>query len=118
MSKINDNDMKAMDKIVGQKIRIRRVKQGLTQQDLAAALGLSYQQVQKYETGANRVSAGRLYYIANVLGVDIPYFFSAATEEEQMSITPRARQRDRLADLDGITPVVKSALSNLVNALR
>ncbi len=52
---------KRVDKHVGKRIRERRVKMGLTQQGLAEALEITYQQLQKYETGANRVSAGRLY---------------------------------------------------------
>lgn len=49
---------------------------GLTQTQLAEALGISYQQVQKYETGSNRITAGRLYVIANLLEVDVSFFFS------------------------------------------
>ena len=50
-----------VDRIVGERIRRRRILTGLTQDQLGEALGVSYQQIQKYETGANRVSAGRLY---------------------------------------------------------
>ena len=64
-----------VDQYVGSKIRQRRGGVGLTQEQLAEALDISYQQIQKYETGANRVSAGRLYQIAQILGVDINYFF-------------------------------------------
>jgi len=60
---------------VGERIRIRRTEMGLTQEDLARQLAISYQQVQKYETGANRISAGRLYEIALKLTTDVSYFF-------------------------------------------
>ncbi len=60
---------------VGQRIRMRRKERSVTQQELARALGLSYQQVQKYENGTNRISAGRLYVVARLLGVDLDYFF-------------------------------------------
>jgi transcriptional regulator with XRE-family HTH domain len=60
---------------VGERIRIRRTELGLTQEDLAQQLAISYQQVQKYETGTNRISAGRLYEIAITLKTDISYFF-------------------------------------------
>ena len=66
---------KRVDEHVGEKVRQRRAEMGLTQHDLAQALGISYQQVQKYETGANRVSSGRLYEIANKLEVDNSHFF-------------------------------------------
>ena len=60
---------------VGSKIRERRAILGLSQQDIAKSLDISYQQLQKYETGGNRVSAGKLYLIGNLLGVDVSYFF-------------------------------------------
>lgn len=66
---------KRVDEYVGERVRARRTELGMTQHDLAQALGISYQQVQKYETGANRVSSGRLYEIAQKLEVDIAHFF-------------------------------------------
>ncbi|HLH91634.1 MAG TPA: helix-turn-helix transcriptional regulator [Xanthobacteraceae bacterium] len=60
-----------VDAIVGRRIRTRRLLLGLTQTQLAQQLGVSFQQVQKYENGANRVGAGRLVQIAQVLGVPI-----------------------------------------------
>jgi len=64
-----------VDDRVGARIRPHRTLLGLTQEQLAASLNISYQQVQKYETGANRVSAGRLFQIAQRLAVDVTYFF-------------------------------------------
>jgi transcriptional regulator with XRE-family HTH domain len=66
---------KRIDRHVGERIRLRRTELGLTQEQLGDALQVSYQQVQKYETGANRISAGRLYEIARRLGVDVGDFF-------------------------------------------
>ncbi|MFD2204451.1 helix-turn-helix domain-containing protein [Kiloniella antarctica] len=60
---------------VGQKIRERRTMLGLTQQQLADLIGVTYQQAHKYERGINRVSAGRLYEISQVLGIEISYFY-------------------------------------------
>jgi transcriptional regulator with XRE-family HTH domain len=65
-----------VDVHVGSRIRVRRLLIGMNQETLAKALGLTFQQVQKYEGGANRVSASRLSQIADVLGVPIAYFFS------------------------------------------
>lgn len=65
-----------IDVQVGARIRARRLLIGMNQETLAAALGLTFQQVQKYEGGANRVSASRLSQIADILGVPIGYFFS------------------------------------------
>ena len=65
-----------VDVHVGARIRVRRLLIGMNQETLAKALGLTFQQVQKYEGGANRVSASRLAQIADVLGVSISYFFN------------------------------------------
>ena len=64
-----------VDVHVGNRIRARRLFLGMNQESLANALGLTFQQVQKYEGGANRVSASRLSAMAEILGVPISYFF-------------------------------------------
>ena len=69
------SDGKRVDFHVGERIRERRAELGLTQEDLGGTLQISYQQIQKYETGANRISAGRLFEIASALDVGISYFF-------------------------------------------
>lgn len=63
---------------IGMRLRLRRQVLALSQTDLAARMNVSYQQVQKYETGANRISASRLYQTAQVLGVSVEYFFEGA----------------------------------------
>jgi transcriptional regulator with XRE-family HTH domain len=79
-----------VDVHVGVRIRTRRLLLGMNQETLASALGLTFQQVQKYEGGANRVSASRLAEVAEVLGVPVSYFFNdldlageTATPDEQ-----------------------------------
>ena len=64
-----------VDTSVGKRIRLRRTTLGLSQEKLAEALGLTFQQVQKYEKGANRVGASRLFDLARVLQVPVEYFF-------------------------------------------
>lgn len=68
-----------VDVHVGKRIRKVRWLKNITQSDLAGAVGIKFQQIQKYETGANRVSASRLWDIANVLNVDVAYFFEGLT---------------------------------------
>ncbi len=65
-----------VDVEVGHRIRIERLARGLSQTALASQLGVTFQQVQKYEKGVNRVGAGRLTKIAEVLGVPVGTFFS------------------------------------------
>ena len=64
-----------IDVHVGRRVRLRRKELGISQERLAEGLGLTFQQVQKYERGANRVSASKLYEMARVLRVSIGYFF-------------------------------------------
>ena len=64
-----------IDKHVGGQLRLRRAQIGMTQSDLGGKLGLSFQAVQKYETGENRISASRLYQLSRVLEVPMAYFF-------------------------------------------
>jgi transcriptional regulator with XRE-family HTH domain len=66
------------DRFVGSKVRSRRLMLGLNQTELATPLGVTYQQVQKYETGNSRIGAGRLQQIAQILQVPISFFFEGA----------------------------------------
>jgi len=78
----------AADHHVGVRIRERRVMLGLSQQQLAQMIGVTYQQAHKYERGLNRISAGRLYEIAQVLRVPVSWFFdglSASDHPAEMS---------------------------------
>src|SRR3954470_6601325 len=65
----------ALDALVGKRARERRLALGLTQQQLAEMVGITYQQLHKYETGANRLPAGRLFLVARALGVEVGHFF-------------------------------------------
>ncbi len=64
-----------VDLHVGQRLRHRRWLVGMTQQQLASSVGIKFQQIQKYESGANRISASRLYDLANALEVPVSFFF-------------------------------------------
>ena len=64
-----------IDVHVGSRVRMRRMLIGMSQERLGKELGLTFQQVQKYEKGTNRISASRLYRIAQILGVPVQYFF-------------------------------------------
>jgi transcriptional regulator with XRE-family HTH domain len=67
--------MNMVDVVVGQRIRACRLAANMSQADLGSAVGVRFQQVQKYETGSNRVSASRLWAIADALNVDVTHFF-------------------------------------------
>src|ERR671917_1679839 len=80
----------AADRHVGARIRERRVMMGLSQQQLARMVGVTYQQAHKYERGLNRISAGRLFEIAQVLGVGVSWFFEGlSADSEHHEVSPR-----------------------------
>ena len=86
-----------VDRHIGARLRERRVALGLTQQQLAELVGITYQQAHKYETGANRIAAGRLHALARVLGVEPGYFFEGLGGGGPPRPTPRQRQMIELA---------------------
>ncbi len=75
--------MNKIDVLVGKRIRARRHAMGISQTELGDAIGVKFQQIQKYETGANRVSASRLWAVAEKLGVDVVYFFEGIRRSEE-----------------------------------
>ena len=87
-----------VDVHVGQRIRQRRWLTGMTQQRLAELVGIKFQQIQKYETGANRVSASRLWDIAFALNVDVAHFFEGLEAEKPQ---PEKALDNIPADLSG-----------------
>lgn len=70
-----------IDKHVGARVRMRRLLIGMSQEKLGTALGITFQQIQKYEKGANRIGASRLQQMSDVLGVPVAYFFEDAQGE-------------------------------------
>lgn len=86
-----------VDAHVGRKIREARVLRGMSQSDVARGLGMSFQQVQKYETGANRISASRLYELSTLLDVPIQNFFEGVTEDTSEPPNPLDARTARAA---------------------
>ena len=109
----------AIDDYVGARIRERRIMLGLTQQQLADLIGVTYQQAHKYERGINRVSAGRLFEIARVVSVPVSYFFEGLDEEGTQPVSPRERMCLELARNFAQIPNERhqEALSQLARAL-
>ncbi len=85
-----------IDRHVGLRIRMRRKEVGFSQERLAAAIGLTFQQVQKYERAANRVSASKLWEMARALSTNIAFFYEGLEDAPQ---TPASnRRRDAIQD--------------------
>lgn len=111
-----------IDEHVGERIRQRRTVLGLTQEQLSQSLNISYQQLQKYETAANRVSAGRLHEIAIKLDVDISYFFEGLKSGSREEPMPHGGRNRIALDLvknfmDIQDPSIRSAVASLVKSL-
>ena len=100
-----------VDKHVGSRLRMRRLMLDMSQTDIADALGLTFQQVQKYEKGTNRIGASRLQHISQILQVPVPFFFEGGPAAPGFG--PAARQTavsasyvtDFLAASDGLSLV-------------
>jgi transcriptional regulator with XRE-family HTH domain len=71
-----------VDRHVGSRVRMRRMLVGMSQEKLGEALGITFQQIQKYEKGTNRIGASRLHQIARVLSVPVEFFYEGAPQVE------------------------------------
>jgi transcriptional regulator with XRE-family HTH domain len=91
-----------VDVHVGKRIRHRRWLVGMTQQQLAERVGIKFQQIQKYETGANRVSASRLWDIADALEVPVSFFFEGLDDSETAKQPANKIPADLLGDKEAL----------------
>ncbi len=97
-----------IDVHVGSRVRLRRMLVGMSQEKLGEMLGLTFQQIQKYEKGANRIGASRLYQIAQILGVSVQFFFDdipqehAMTQDEGMADDPAPFVMDFVSSAEGL----------------
>ena len=108
-----------IDKAVGERIRLRRTLLGMSQEKLGEALGLTFQQVQKYERGANRVSASTLYRLCVALDVPVSFFFDDLDNPSPSSESADLRRKDlEMARLFALaSPEVKEAIHKLLKAV-
>ncbi|MBA4210126.1 MAG: transcriptional regulator [Parvibaculum sp.] len=117
-----------VDVHVGARVRMRRMLIGMSQEKLGEALGLTFQQVQKYEKGSNRIGASRLHQIGTVLGVPIDFFFEGLDREEPTDGAAHAHfDTELLSSAEGIQlnsaffaisdPLLRKRILDLVKAL-
>ena len=92
----------AVDMHVGKRVRLRRTLLGMSQEQLGVSLNITFQQVQKYERGANRISASRLWDIAQIVDVPISYFFDDMSDDV-MESSPRRISRGGEHSIDNET---------------
>ena len=112
------NIARRVDAYVGSRIRERRTAMGLTQENLASALEISYQQVQKYEAGTNRVSAGRLYEIARKLDVEVSYFYEDLDPEQDVApLEHGGKDRAAIELVQNFSEIADPDLRTAINGL-
>lgn len=106
MAKIKREHPNPVDAHVGSRVRLRRTLLGLSQDKLSEALGVTFQQVQKYENGSNRIGASRLFQMACALGVSVDFFFEgyennsvSAVSEEKSGLDGDVLNRKETLDL-------------------
>ncbi len=96
-----------VDVHVGNRIRVRRTLLGMSQEKLGDAMGLTFQQVQKYEKGANRVSASRLFQLSKILNVPVSYFF------DNLPTHPSSKSGSRRDDSEAVTADMPTSRESL-----
>ncbi len=110
-----------VDRLVGENVRRMRLERKATLSALSAELGISHQQLQKYETGANRLSAGMISRVAEVFGVPITSLFQSEDDKEGRGRSRAARRLETLKE-EGVWLLsradTESALEQMVNVLR
>lgn len=123
----NKKSPSPLDRHIGSRIRMRRILIGMSQEKLGEHLGITFQQIQKYEKGINRVGSGRLHEIGGILGVPVSFFFEG--QEGQQADNPQASstasallsEKDSLQLLQAFNAIkdqkVRRALVNMARTL-
>ncbi len=105
-----------VDVHVGARVRMRRTLLGMSQTTLGEAIGLSFQQVQKYERGTNRIGASRLFDMSRVLDVPVEYFFDDMSAEVAASTPAQRRRKEKAPPSYERDPLAKRETLELVRA--
>lgn len=109
-----------INRIIGHNLKKIRIMRGWTQEQLGQMLGISFQQIQKYETGVNNVSPGKLIVLANTLNVSISYFFNAPDITTPEAFSPKRNFLHLIQGLQQLEkqhPATFTAVCNMVTAL-
>ncbi|RAU21747.1 transcriptional regulator [Paramagnetospirillum kuznetsovii] len=116
--RLADGSANPIDAHVGTRLRLRRTLLGMSQDSLGMAIGMTFQQVQKYERGANRISASRLFDLSRTLDVPISYFFEGLSDAAQAASPAAVIKGSAPASVDdqGRSPMAKRETLELVRA--
>jgi len=102
----------AIDEHIGQRVQLRRVMMGMSQKDLASKCGVTFQQVQKYETAGNRIPASRLFELSTALDTPVSFFFMGLPGN--LSEPNRNGRRSRVSDQQHDDPLAKNETLQLI----
>ena len=105
-----------VDAHVGSRVRMRRTLLGVTQEQLGNAVGLTFQQIQKYESGANRIGASRLFEFSQILGVPVSFFFDDMSDDDADRSTQEAPLDFDEQDFDDGDPMSRRESLELAQA--
>jgi len=106
-----------IDVCIGSRLRLRRLAMGFSQETLARALGITFQQIQKYERGTNRIFASRLFHLARVLRVPVAYFYQGLTPQGEAPNPEDGRSEAGAAAEEGLQDLLgKSDTLKLIQA--
>jgi len=116
----------SVDAHVGSRIKVRRLSLNISQEKLGEELGVTFQQVQKYERGSNRVGASRLWRLAQVLQVPVHYFFEGLSDPDDLSLSDMPSSaiyefivsHDGVAFAEALTPISKPIRRSLLEHIR
>ena len=103
----------AIDEHIGQRVQLRRVMMGMSQQDLARVCGVSFQQIQKYETAGNRIPAARLFELSTALDTPVSFFFLGLPGN--IPEETRSGRRQHVSDGGDEDPLAKNETLTLIN---
>lgn len=108
------------DRHIGERVRYLRNRRGLSQQKLAGLIEITFQQLQKYENGDNRISASTLFEIAKALRVDVSYFYQGLKKRTSAPVPPMTKQHHKILYLYDSTPenVRRSFISTMEGFVR
>lgn len=113
--------MNPIDEIVGRNVREKRVMRGLSQDQLGDSVGVSFQQIQKYESGANRISASRLVELAGAMGIELEELFAGVAGQlpktASRTVGEVRRENRVIEEYNQIPDDVQVAVANLVKAI-
>ena len=118
-----------VDVYVGSRVRLQRITLGISQDKLGKALNLTFQQIQKYERGANRIGASRIYQLSTILGVPVQFFYDKMPKEianntvplgqkSNIALLPNRKELEIMKDVSGLSLPQKNSVHAVIKVIK